>query len=57
VGADMRRQIEVWGKQGWFCLQLILIGEGKGANRNLGVLDAFNGYRDNEAATAARLQR
>ncbi len=57
VGADMRRQIEVWGKQGWFCLQLILIGEGKGANRELGVLDAFNGYRDNEAATAARLQR
>jgi 2,4-dienoyl-CoA reductase-like NADH-dependent reductase (Old Yellow Enzyme family) len=57
VSPDVRHQIETWGKQGWFCLQLIRIGEGKGADRDMGVFEAFNAYRENEAATAARLQR
>lgn len=51
-----RARIEMLGKQGWFCLQLIRLGQGKGANPAMGLYEAFLDYPRNEAATAARLR-
>ncbi|MFT5580039.1 MAG: 2,4-dienoyl-CoA reductase-like NADH-dependent reductase (Old Yellow Enzyme family) [Paraglaciecola psychrophila] len=42
-----------WGQQGWFCLQLIEMGEGREPQLDLGVFAAFRKYQANEAATAA----
>jgi 2,4-dienoyl-CoA reductase-like NADH-dependent reductase (Old Yellow Enzyme family) len=54
----MHRQVETWGKQGWFCLQLIRIGRGLEPDLQMTVLDGFNGYLENEArATAALVAR
>ncbi|MDP9084451.1 MAG: NADH:flavin oxidoreductase/NADH oxidase family protein [Pseudomonadota bacterium] len=57
VAPALHRQIETWGKQGWFCLQLIRLGNGSTPDLDMSVLDAFDGYMRNEAQTAARLQR
>ena len=54
--AQRRQLIEMLGKQGWFCLQLIYLGQGKGAKPGMGLFEAFVDYPKNEAATAARLQ-
>jgi 2,4-dienoyl-CoA reductase-like NADH-dependent reductase (Old Yellow Enzyme family) len=60
LGADtapaVHRQVETWGKQGWFCLQLIRLGNGLAPDLNMSVLDAFIGYVSNEAQAAASLQ-
>ncbi len=55
VDAQRRQLIEMLGKQGWFCLQLIYLGQGKGAKPGMGLHEAFVEYPRNEAATAARL--
>lgn len=52
----VHKQVETWGKQGWFCLQLIRLGNGLAPDLSMSVLDAFNGYASNEATTTARLQ-
>lgn len=58
-GADepRRQQLEMAGKQGWFCLQIIRLGRDLGARPDMGLLEALDAYQENEAATAARLQR
>lgn len=48
--------IEVFGNLGWFCLQLIRMGDGKDPDTGMGVLDAFKAYQANETATAEALQ-
>jgi len=52
---DLARQIETWGKQGWFCLQLLRLGAGLAPDLDMSVFEAFNAYMENEAGTAARL--
>ncbi|MEH6909380.1 MAG: NADH:flavin oxidoreductase/NADH oxidase family protein [Oceanicoccus sp.] len=42
-----------WGQQGWFCLQIIEMGEGREPLLDLGVFSALRKYQANEAATAA----
>lgn len=42
-----------WGQQGWFCLQIIEMGEGREPSLDLGVFAALRKYQANEAATAA----
>jgi 2,4-dienoyl-CoA reductase-like NADH-dependent reductase (Old Yellow Enzyme family) len=56
-GADpaLRHQMEAWGKQGWFCLQLIRLGKGLDPDLTMSVIDGFTGYASNEAETARRL--
>jgi hypothetical protein len=46
-----------WGQQGWFCLQLLRMGEGKTPDPKMGVFSAFRNYAKNEARTAAAMQR
>ncbi len=46
-----------WGQQGWFCLQLLRMGEGKNPDPKMGVFSAFRNYAKNEAKTASALQR
>jgi hypothetical protein len=59
LGADtslaVHKQVETWGKQGWFCLQLIRLGNGLEPDLDMSVLDAFNRYVQNEAQAAAAL--
>ncbi|MCP5432643.1 MAG: NADH:flavin oxidoreductase/NADH oxidase family protein [Alphaproteobacteria bacterium] len=53
----LMKALNGWGKQGWFCLQLLRMGAGKDPDLGLGVLAAFLAYRKNEGAAAARLAR
>ncbi len=54
----LAQQIETWGKQGWFCLQLLRLGEGLEPDVDLSVFQAFNDYMSNEArATEALIGR
>ncbi|MFN4355622.1 NADH:flavin oxidoreductase/NADH oxidase family protein [Parvibaculum sp.] len=46
-----------WGQQGWFCLQILRMGEGKNPDPKMGVFSAFRNYAKNEAKTASALQR
>ena len=46
-----------WGQQGWFCLQILRMGDGHEPNTKLGVFKAFRDYAKNEANTAAELMR
>ena len=46
-----------WGQQGWFCLQLLRMGEGDDPDTRLGVFQAFRNYAKNEARAAAALAR
>lgn len=46
-----------WGQQGWFCLQILRMGDGHEPNTKLGVFKAFRDYAKNEANTAAALVR
>ena len=41
-----------WGAQGWFCLQLIRMGEGKDPDTRMGVFKAFRTYQAREAKAA-----
>ena len=46
-----------WGQQGWFCLQLLRMGNGLDPDLKLGVFKAFRRYTKNEADAAAALAR
>ena len=46
-----------WGQQGWFCLQILRMGQGLDPDKKLGVFKAFRDYAKNEARTAAALER
>ncbi|MCH1542288.1 MAG: NADH:flavin oxidoreductase/NADH oxidase family protein [Alphaproteobacteria bacterium] len=42
-----------WGQQGWWCLQIINMGEGREPDLDLGVFKAFTGYQSSEKKAAA----
>ena len=46
-----------WGQQGWFCLQILRMGDGLDPDTKLGVFKAFRDYQKNESRTAAALER
>ena len=46
-----------WGQQGWFCLQLLRMGDGKDPDPGMGVFKAFLDYQKNEKRTAQSLDR
>ena len=42
-----------WGQQGWWCTQIINMGEGRDPDLDLGVFKAFTGYQASEKKAAA----
>lgn len=42
-----------WGQQGWWCTQIINMGEGREPDLDLGVFKAFTGYQASEKKAAA----
>jgi len=42
-----------WGQQGWWCTQIINMGEGREPDLDLGVFKAFTGYQSSEKKAAA----
>lgn len=46
-----------WGQQGWFCLQILRMGDGQDPDTKMGVFKAFRDYAKNEARTAGALVR
>jgi 2,4-dienoyl-CoA reductase-like NADH-dependent reductase (Old Yellow Enzyme family) len=54
---NLLKALNGWGQQGWFCLQLLRMGEGKDPDPKMGVFSAFRNYAKNEARAAASLQR
>ena len=54
---NLIKALNGWGQQGWFCLQLLRMGEGKNPDPKMGVFSAFRNYAKNEARTAAAMQR
>ena len=42
-----------WGQQGWWCMQIINMGEGRDPDLELGVFKAFTGYQASEKKAAA----
>ena len=42
-----------WGQQGWWCTQIINMGEGRKPDLDLGVFKAFTGYQSSEKKAAA----
>jgi len=53
----LAQQIETWGKQGWFCLQLVHLGNGQDPDLDLSVFQAFEDYMRYEAEGAQRLDQ
>ncbi len=51
------RALNGWGQQGWFCLQILRMADGKDPDLKLGVYRAFQDYQKNEAKTAAAMAR
>ena len=49
--------INGWGAQGWYCLQLIRMGDGRDPDLRMGVFQAFTGYARNETEAAKALTR
>lgn len=45
------KAVESFGLLGWFCLQVIRLGDGLEPDRSLSVFDALGGYERNETAT------
>ncbi|MFT3801922.1 MAG: NADH:flavin oxidoreductase/NADH oxidase family protein [Burkholderiaceae bacterium] len=43
--------VKGWGVQGWFCVQLLRMGEGQDPDPAISVYDAYQRYRANEDAT------
>jgi 2,4-dienoyl-CoA reductase-like NADH-dependent reductase (Old Yellow Enzyme family) len=54
---SMLRALNGWGQQGWFCLQILRMADGREPDRKLGVFKAFQDYQKNEAATAKAMAR
>lgn len=46
-----------WGQQGWFCLQILRMADGKDPDLKMGVFKAFRDYQKNETKTASALAR
>ncbi len=44
-----------WGQQGWFCLQLLRMGDGRDPDLKMGVFRAFRAYASNEDKAARAL--
>lgn len=51
------RAANVLGVQGWFCLQLLRMGEGKEPDVKQGALSALIEYERSELAAARRMRR
>ena len=51
------RAVNVLGSQGWFCVQLLRLGDGLPPDTSLGTLGALIAYQKNELSTARRLKR
>ncbi len=54
---NMLKALNGWGQQGWFCLQILRMGEGKNPDPKMGVFTAFRNYAKNEARAAAAMKR
>lgn len=54
---DFLRTLNGWAVQGWFCLQLIRMGEGKDPDPSMGVFQALVRYQANETAAAKALKK
>ncbi len=54
---NLFKALNGWGQQGWFCLQLLRMADGKEPDTKLGVFKAFRAYAKNETDTAAALAR
>jgi 2,4-dienoyl-CoA reductase-like NADH-dependent reductase (Old Yellow Enzyme family) len=54
---NLLKALNGWGQQGWFCLQLLRMGDGKEPDTSLGVFKAFRMYAKNEADAAAAMSR
>lgn len=57
VDAHDFKVAESFAQLGWFCLQLIRIGDGQDPDRAMSALQALAGYEQKETATLARWQR
>lgn len=54
---DIIRGMNAWGTQGWFCLQLLRMGDGKNPDTSMGVFRALRAYMASEQkATKAMKQ-
>src|SRR6185312_11960892 len=51
------RAVNVLGSQGWFCVQILRMGDGLSPDTTLGTLGALVAYNKNELATARKLTR
>ena len=51
------RLANAWGMQGWFCMQLIRMGQDKDPDRAMSVLAAIVRYFANEARTASAMKK
>ena len=51
------KMINGWGAQGWYCLQLLRMGDGLEPDLRMTVLQAFRKYAANETAAAKALKR
>lgn len=56
---DLFRGLNAWGAQGWFCLQLIRMGDGLDPDTRMSTFKALRSYMSNEtkAAKAMKQQR
>lgn len=53
----LMKALNGWGQQGWFCLQILRMGDGLDPDLGMGVFKAFRRYTKNEALAAAALAR
>lgn len=49
------KMINGWGSQGWYCLQLLRMGDGLDPDLRMSVFSAFQGYAKNETQAAKAL--
>ena len=52
----VRDLVEAFGGLGWYCLQLIYLGEGRDVDVDMSVYDAFLRYQENESRTLAAIE-
>lgn len=53
---NMIRGLNGWGAQGWYCMQLIRMGDGQDPDTGMGVFSAFRRYTANEQKTAKAMK-
>ena len=51
VDDAMHKTAESFGQLGWYCLQIIRLGDGQEPDLKMGLLEALGGYGENEAKT------